>query len=79
MEKDKYVLFKAGDTIPKSKYKGVYARLQRSRYITWVAEKKNKGKKYRKVCKTEKQAALAYDKMCLSFGLPPVNILVKKK
>ncbi|MEZ7496457.1 hypothetical protein QO206_13245 [Leeuwenhoekiella aequorea] len=67
-----------GEKLPKSKYKGVYAHLSDGKYINWVAIKKYKGKQYRKTQSTERAAALSYDKMCLSFGLEPVNILVRK-
>lgn len=69
--------------VKKSKYKGVYhsmsstrSKLMKEGY--WIAQKIHKGKKYQKVCVEERDAALAYDKMCLSLGLEPVNILVPK-
>jgi len=64
--------------LPKSKYKGVWASIIDGKYIRWIAAKTYKGKKYQKGFETEREAALAHDKMCLSFGLEPENILVKK-
>lgn len=70
--------------LPKSKYKGITAYQLSTRSadrqdIYWQAQKSYKGeKKQKNYIKTEREAALAYDKMCLSFGLEPVNILVRK-
>lgn len=63
--------------LPKSKYKGIVAQRVNTR-IYWLASKQHKGKKYQKHFMSEREAALGHDKMCLSFGLEPVNILVKK-
>lgn len=68
-----------GTDKPISKYKGIYPVISpRGGYVMWIASKIHKGKKYRKVLQTEKEAAFAYDKMCLSLGLDPVNILKRK-
>lgn len=67
--------------IPKSKYKGVsaYALPSRSagqQIIYWQAYKSHNGKKHHKTyIKTEREAALIYDKFCLDLGLQPENIL----
>lgn len=63
----------------KSKYKGVTWSLASGKYEIWTASKMYKGKKYQKTFKNEREAALAYDKFCISFGLEPVNILKRKK
>jgi len=33
----------------------------------------------KKCCKSEREAALCYDRFCIEFGLPPINILKPKK
>lgn len=63
---------------PKSKYKGVQAFINQNRQICWQATKQHNGKTYKKNYPTEREAAVSYDKMCLSFGLEPVNILKRK-
>ena len=62
----------------KSEYKGVYPQISQGRDIYWIAKKIDNKKKYQKTFKTEREAALGYDKMCLSLGLEPENILKKK-
>ena len=63
--------------LKKSKYKGVYNVISGGK-TTWVARKGISGKKWSKYCKTERSAALAYDKFLVSKGLEPVNILKQK-
>lgn len=57
----------------KSKYKGV---LWQSNVLKWKANIQYKGeKRYLGTFSSERDAAIAYDKECISLGLPPVNIL----
>lgn len=62
------------------KYKGVYlhctgAASEATINGYWQASKMHKGVKYTKNFPTEREAAIAYDKWCLDFGLPAENIL----
>lgn len=62
-----------------SKYKGIYYDLAGVRNCyRWQASKTFKGIKWRKDCKTEREAAIAYDKKLIELGLEPVNILKRK-
>ena len=60
--------------LPVTNYTGIYPQ-KRNTEIFWQASKVYKGVRKIKLCKSERKAAIAYDKMCLDFGLEPVNIL----
>jgi len=71
--------------VQKSDYKGVYFDRQigdslnsHNNQKRWRAQIMYKGNKKSSVHHTEREAAIAYDKMCLNFGLPAVNILKKQ-
>jgi hypothetical protein len=61
----------------KSKYKGVYPTIWQGdvEQLYYRAKLMYRGVNKNKVFKTEREAAIAYDMMCIDFGLPPVNIL----
>jgi hypothetical protein len=65
-----------------SKYKGVaYAgRIKGKGHAFWKAQYENaqSGMNWEKLTKTERQAALEYDKKMLELGKEPVNILKPK-
>ena len=62
-----------------SKYKGVSKVRYSGRYDYWRAEcRLSDGTNCTKLCKTERQAAIAYDKMMIEQRKEPVNILVRK-
>lgn len=68
----------------KSKYKGIshqrsHVKSEHLKDGVWYATKIVKGKKYKSPgFKEERDAALAYDKILISLGLEPVNILKRK-
>jgi hypothetical protein len=64
--------------IKHSEYKGVSKVRSNGKYDTWCANSKHNGINCTKHCKTERQAAIAYDKMMIEQGREPVNILVRK-
>lgn len=62
-----------------SKYKYVYYRGDYpSRSKPWQGCLKVHGRSWTKMCKTEKQAAIAVDKQLIEMGKEPVNVLKKK-
>lgn len=63
----------------KSIYKGVYANVVNNNRAMWAARKKHKYVSKISHHETEREAAIAYDRMCIDFGLPPVNILKPNK
>lgn len=64
-------------SLSKSKYAGViHCRL--NGYEGWTASKRHNGVRRQKWFSTEREAAIFYDKLCIEFGLPPVNILKPK-
>ena len=63
-----------------SKYTGV--RQRRARYshrIYWEAYAVVHGSKWSMACDTEREAALAVDKLRIQRGLVPLNILKREK
>ncbi len=57
-------------------YKGVYWRRSYSgKYKYWVAAGSIKGRHFGISAKSEREAALKYDKKMIENGKPPVNIL----
>lgn len=74
--------------LPKSKYKHVYARISRGRYIIWQANcvriidgkrhQIRKGFQVKEGLDAEREAALAIDKFLIILKLEPVNILKRK-
>ena len=72
-----YTKLKPGEKVEKSKYIGVYLlrNARAKEQICWQAIKIYKNTRKAKSFTTERQAALGYDKILLSFGLEPVNIL----
>lgn len=58
-------------------YKGVYT-YKSNGVVRYFATKTYNGKRIRHDSLTERDAAIAYDKICIEFGLPPVNILKHK-
>lgn len=65
----------------KSKYKGVYHPTPRviGRNNEWRARIVINGVKYDSYYFSEREAAVAIDKILIRHGKPPVNILHKKK
>lgn len=63
-----------------SKYKGVSKQKVFGRYETWIMQFSHRllGKEIKSSHSTEREAALAYDKKCIEYGLEPVNILKRK-
>ena len=60
-----------------SQYKGIqHYELNGVEY--WKATKEHDFRAKIKTFPTEREAARAYDIMCIEFGLPPVNILKPK-
>lgn len=74
--------------LPKSKYKHVYPRLSRGKYIIWQANcvrtidgkrhQIRKGFQVQEGLDAEREAALAVDKFLIGLRLEPVNILKRK-
>ena len=65
--------------IKDSKYKGVSKVRNHGKYDNWKAEcRLADGTHCAKLCKTERLAAIAYDKMMIEQRKEPVNILVRK-
>ena len=69
---------KAGETKPKSKYKGVYLQLSPTNYISWATSLMVKGKAEKSTHQTEIEAAKRYDMYLIRAGKEPVNILKRK-
>ena len=65
--------------LPKSKYKGVSANITQGKYFWWIATLTHKNINYKKHFKSEREAAIAYDKMRIEIGKKPINILKPKK
>ena len=59
------------------KYRGVSLEKYNKKNLKeiWVAKITIKGKVIQQVCASEREAAIAYDKMRLKHGLKPKNIL----
>lgn len=57
------------------RYKGVCKVVKQKRYVYWNARHTYEGEKWQVTMKTQRDAALAYDKRLISLGLEPVNIL----
>ena len=67
------------DDIGKSKYKGVrQKRIRRTGEEYWEASGVRDGRRWYKKCDTERDAAIAYDKIRLEQGKEPINILKRK-
>jgi len=65
--------------MPKStKYKGVYVLKGYNNSIVYTAQKMHNGIMKKHDFKIEREAAIGYDKICIEFGLLPVNILKQK-
>jgi len=61
------------------KYIGVYKNPKsRIKGRQWLAQKTFRGTCWKKYCRTEREAAIAYDTRLIELGLEPVNILTKK-
>jgi len=61
-----------------SNYKGVSKILLSGKYIYWKAEYRTNEHNWRKLCHTEREAAIAYDIKMIEIGKEPVNILIRK-
>jgi hypothetical protein len=61
----------------KSKYKGVSKRVLNGR-VYYVARKVYCSVIKQKHCTTEREAARAYDLMCLDWNLEPQNVFTKQ-
>ena len=73
-----------------SKYHGVYvntfipkdrskAAIERNKRYNWYAHLVHKGRRFKKVTATEREAAIYYDRWVLELGLDkPLNILKPK-
>jgi hypothetical protein len=62
----------------KSEYCGVTGKKDRDK-IVWRARLQYKGTiKSKSGFKTDREAAIFYDKMCINAGIEPVNILKRK-
>lgn len=58
------------------RYKGVYKKKKMKRFVYFYAKHKHEGKEWTSgYYKTQRDAALAYDKRLISLGLEPINIL----
>lgn len=62
----------------KSKYKGVYSYITHGKHLCWHTSGSIKGRRFSIYAKTEREAALKYDKKMIENGKPPVNILKPK-
>ena len=60
-----------------SKYKGVTKGINYGK-LNWLAQYRTSKHNWSKWCKTEKEAAMAYDIKMIQIGKEPVNILVRK-
>lgn len=65
-------------TIQKSKYKGVSKIRVNGNYEYWRAQYKTRGHNWSKLAKTEREAAVAFDKKMIDIGKEPVNIMIKQ-
>lgn len=63
----------------KSKYKGVTMFLSNGKDVFYNYQITHKGVKYNGTYKTEREAALQFDKRRIEFGKEPLNILKPKK
>lgn len=64
----------------KSKYKNVYRPVPRGavRKREWCARIKINGVEFKQFYETEKEAAIAIDKILIKHGKEPVNVLLRK-
>ena len=71
-------------SIKSDKYKHVFEITQHDGFVYYMANTKSRSKVLGKTCskslyyETEREAAVSVDKMLLSIGKQPVNILIKK-
>lgn len=64
--------------IKKSKYRGVSKIKRKDRSDVWMARCKKNKIEQNQPCNSEREAAIAYDKMRIKNGMEPVNILKRK-
>lgn len=62
----------------KSKYKGVSMFIVNGKQTYWHAQKTHNNTRWQSTWKTEREAAIAYDKRMIQIGKEPVNILKRK-